>query len=144
MKDAEMPVAKNFQITQVDLPILDKHNLPVKGAYLTSVDISGLVSSVQKKTYLSPNQKKVMECLVMLEVKRLHDLQPGPVSHDEWRESAKEHGVANNRFWEVIKSMTAKGMVVESNGGYKSVPKVADEHPKPSESDPNRISSDGK
>ena len=144
MKDAEMPPAKNFQITQVDLPILDKHNLPVKGAYLTSVDISGLVSSVQKKTYLSPNQKKVMECLVMLEVKRLQDLQPGPVSHDEWRESAKEHGVANNRFWEVIKSMTAKGMVVESNGGYKSVPKAADEHPKPSESDPNRISSDGK
>ena len=133
MKDAEMPPAKNFQITQVDLPILDKHNLPVKGAYLTSVDISGLVSSVQKKTYLSPNQKKVMECLVMLEVKRLQDLQPGPVSHDEWRESAKEHGVANNRFWEVIKSMTAKGLVVESSGGYKSVPKAADEHPKPSE-----------
>ena len=143
MKDAEMPVAKNFQITQVDLPILDKHNLPVKGAYLTSVDISGLVSSVQKKTYLSPNQKKVMECLVMLEVKRLQDQQPGAVSHDEWRESAKEHGVANNRFWEVLKSMTTKGMVVEVNGGYKSVQKPADDHPKVSESDPNRIVSDG-
>ena len=126
MKDAEMPPAKNFQITQVDLPIMDKHNLPVKGAYLTSVDISGLVSSVQKKTYLSPNQKKVMECLVMLEVKRLQDLQSGPVSHDELRESAKGHGIANNRLWEAVKSLTTKNMVVEVNGGYKSVPKPAE------------------
>ena len=126
MKDAEMPVAKNFQITQVDLPILDKHNLPVKGAYLTSVDISGLVSSVQKKTYLSPNQKKVMECLVMLEVKRLQDQQPGAVSHDELRESAKNHGIANNRLWEAVKSLTTKNLVVEVTGGYKSVPKPAE------------------
>ena len=126
MKDAEMPPAKNFQITQVDLPIMDKHNQPVKGAYLTSVDISGLVSSVQKKTYLSPNQKKVMECLVMLEVKRLQDLQSGPVSNDELRESAKGHGIANNRLWEAVKSLTTKNMVVEINGGYKSVPKPAE------------------
>jgi phage/plasmid primase-like uncharacterized protein len=127
MKDAEMPAPKNFQITQVDLPILNKHNLPVKGAYLTAVDISGLVSQVQKKTYLSPNQKQVMECLVMLEVKRLQDHQTHPVSYDEWRESAKEHGVKNNRFWEVVKSMISKDLVVEVDGGYKS-------HPKPSES----------
>ena len=130
MKDAEMPAAKNFQITQVDLPILDKHNLPVKGAYLTSVDISGLVSQVQKKTYLSPNQKLVMECLVLIEVKREQDnLANYPVQYDEWRESAKEHGVKNNRFWEVVKSMIAKGMVVEVEGGYQSHP----DHPKPSE-----------
>jgi hypothetical protein len=105
---------------------MDKHNLPVKGAYLTSVDISGLVSSVQKKTYLSPNQKKVMECLVMLEVKRLQDQQSGPVSHDELRESAKGHGIANNRLWEALKSLTTKNLVVEMNDGYKSVPKPAE------------------
>ena len=120
MKDAEMPSPKNFQITQVDLPINNKNGMPVKGAYLTAVDISGLVSQVQKKTYLSPNQKQVMECLVMLEVSLFQNHQLRPVGYDEWRDSAKEHGVKNNRFWEVVKSMISKEMVVEVDGGYKS------------------------
>ena len=137
MKDAEMPSPKNFQITQVDLPINNKNGMPVKGAYLTAVDISGLVSQVQKKTYLSPNQKQVMECLVMLEVSLFQNHQLRPVGYDEWRDSAKEHGVKNNRFWEVVKSMIAKEMVLEVDGGYKS-------HPKSSETHPNRITSDSK
>jgi phage/plasmid primase-like uncharacterized protein len=137
MKDAEMPSPKNFQITQVDLPINNKNGMPVKGAYLTAVDISGLVSQVQKKTYLSPNQKQVMECLVMLEVSLHQNQQLRPVGYDEWRDSAKEHGVKNNRFWEVVKSMIAKDMILEVDGGYRT-------HPKPSESHPNRITSDGK
>jgi putative DNA primase/helicase len=120
MKDAEMPSPKNFQITQVDLPINNKNGMPVKGAYLTAVDISGLVSQVQKKTYLSPNQKQVMECLVMLEVSLHQNQQLRAVGYDEWRDSAKEHGVRNNRFWEVVKSMINKEMVVEVDGGYKS------------------------
>lgn len=120
MKDAEMPSPKNFQITQVDLPINNKNGMPVKGAYLTAVDISGLVSQVQKKTYLSPNQKQVMECLVMLEVSLFQNHQLRPVGYDEWRDSAKEHGVKNNRFWEVVKSMINKEMVFEVDGGYKS------------------------
>lgn len=120
MKDAEMPSSKNFQITQVDLPINNKNGMPVKGAYLTAVDISGLVSQVQKKTYLSPNQKQVMECLVMLEVSLFQNHQLRPVGYDEWRDSAKEHGVKNNRFWEVVKSMISKDMVVEVDGGYRS------------------------
>jgi len=120
MKDAEMPPPKNFQITQVDLPINNKNGMPVKGAYLTAVDISGLVSQVQKKTYLSPNQKQVMECLVMLEVSLHQNHQLRPVGYDEWRDSAKEHGVRNNRFWEVVKSMINKDLVVEVDGGYKS------------------------
>ena len=136
MKDAEMPSPKNFQITQVDLPINNKNGMPVKGAYLTAVDISGLVSQVQKKTYLSPNQKQVMECLVMLELSLFQNHQLRPVTYDEWRDSAKEHGVKNNRFWEVVKSMIAKDMILEVDGGYKS-------HPKSSESHPNRITSDG-
>ena len=120
MKDAEMPSPKNFQITQVDLPINNKNGMPVKGAYLTAVDISGLVSQVQKKTYLSPNQKQVMECLVMLELSLFQNHQLRPVTYDEWRDSAKEHGVKNNRFWEVVKSMISKDMVVEVDGGYRS------------------------
>ena len=137
MKDAEMPSPKNFQITQVDLPINNKNGMPVKGAYLTAVDISGLVSQVQKKTYLSPNQKQVMECLVMLELSLFQNHQLRAVGYDEWRDSAKEHGVKNNRFWEVVKSMIAKEMILEVDGGYKS-------HPKSSEVHPNRITSDGK
>ena len=120
MKDAEMPSPKNFQITQVDLPINNKNGMPVKGAYLTAVDISGLVSQVQKKTYLSPNQKQVMECLVMLELSLFQNHQLRPVTYDEWRDSAREHGVKNNRFWEVVKSMINKEMVLEVDGGYKS------------------------
>lgn len=127
MKDAEMPSPKNFQITQVDLPINNKNGMPVKGAYLTAVDISGLVSQVQKKTYLSPNQKQVMECLVMLEVSLFQNHQIRPVGYDEWRDSAKEHGVKNNRFWEVVKSMISKEMVVEVEGGYKSKNSQLDE-----------------
>ena len=127
MKDAEMPSPKNFQITQVDLPINNKNGMPVKGAYLTAVDISGLVSQVQKKTYLSPNQKQVMECLVMLEVSLFQNHQLRPVGYDEWRDSAKEHGVKNNRFWEVVKSMISKEMVVEVDGGYKSKNSQLDE-----------------
>lgn len=127
MKDAEMPSPKNFQITQVDLPINNKNGMPVKGAYLTAVDISGLVSQVQKKTYLSPNQKQVMECLVMLEVSLHQNHQLRPVQYDEWRDSAKEHGVKNNRFWEVVKSMISKEMVIEVEGGYKSKKSQLDE-----------------
>jgi phage/plasmid primase-like uncharacterized protein len=127
MKDAEMPSPKNFQITQVDLPIKNKNGMPVKGAYLTAVDISGLVSQVQKKTYLSPNQKQVMECLVMLEVSLFQNHQLRPVGYDEWRDSAKEHGVKNNRFWEVVKSMISKDLVVEVDGGYKSKNSQLDE-----------------
>jgi hypothetical protein len=127
MKDAEMPSPKNFQITQVDLPINNKNGMPVRGAYLTAVDISGLVSQVQKKTYLSPNQKQVMECLVMLEVSLFQNHQLRPVGYDEWRDCAKEHGVRNNRFWEVVKSMINKEMVVEVDGGYKSKNNQLDE-----------------
>ena len=127
MKDAEMPSPKNFQITQVDLPINNKNGMPVRGAYLTAVDISGLVSQVQKKTYLSPNQKQVMECLVMLEVSLFQNHQLRPVGYDEWRDSAKEHGVKNNRFWEVVKSMISKDLVVEVDGGYKSKNSQLDE-----------------
>lgn len=132
MKDAEMPVAKNFQITQVDLPILDKHGNPVKGAYLTSVDISGLVSNVQKKTYLSPNQRKAMECLVMLETKRAKDMQDHLITSEEWRESMKEHGIARNRFWDAANSLITKGMVVDVNGCYKSGAKMDVERPEAS------------
>jgi hypothetical protein len=128
MKDAEMPIPKNFQITQVDLPILDKHNLPVKGAYLTTVDISGLVSSVQKRTVLPGNQLIALNCLVAIEVKKQTDGMEGmdvSANYDEWRESAKSHGLNARRFKESVEGLTKKDMVHLRNEVYRTVPKAA-------------------
>jgi hypothetical protein len=130
MKDAEMPPAKNFQITQVDLPIMDKHNLPVKGAYLTSVDISGLVSSVQKRTILPGNQLIALNCLVAIELKKQTDGMEGmdvSANYDEWRESAKGHGVNARRFKECVESLAKKDMVVYRNELYRTMPKTLPE-----------------
>jgi hypothetical protein len=126
MKDAEMPAAKNFQITQVDLPILDKHGNAVKGAYLTSVDISGLVSSVQKRTILPGNQLIALNCLVAIEAKKQADGFEGmavSANYDEWRESAKNHGLNARRFKESVDGLTKKDMVSLRNEVYRSVPK---------------------
>ena len=126
MKDAEMPAPKNFQITQVDLPILNKHGLPVKGAFLTSVDISGLVSSVQKRTVLPGNQLIALKCLVAIEAKKQTDGMDGiavSANYDEWRESAKGHGLNPRRFKECVDSLVKKDMVSLRNEVYRTVPK---------------------
>ena len=127
MKDAEMPAAKNFQITQVDLPILDKHGNAVKGAYLTTVDISGLVSSVQKRTILPGNQLIALNCLVAIEAKKQADGLDGiavSANYDEWRESAKGHGLNSRRFKECVDGLTKKDMVSLHNEVYRSIPKT--------------------
>ena len=128
MKDAEMPAPKNFSITQVDLPILDKHNLPVKGAYLTSVDISGLVSSIQKRTVLPGNQLICLNCLVTIELKKQTDGHEGgaiSANYDEWRESAKGHGINSRRFKESVLALVKKNMVLDRNDIYRTVPKTS-------------------
>jgi hypothetical protein len=130
MKDAEMPAPKNFQITQVDLPIHDKHGLPVKGAYLTAVDISGLMGNIQKRTVLSGNQRIALNCLVAIEAKRASDGIEGfaaMVDYDEWRDSAKSHGLNARRFKESIEALGKKNMVLENAGVYRTVPKAAEE-----------------
>jgi hypothetical protein len=130
MKDAEMPAPKNFQITQVDLPILDKHGNPVRGAYLTAVDLNGLIDSIQKRTVLSGNQRLALNCLVAIEVKRASDGVQGfaaQVDYDEWRDSAKEHGMNARRFAESIKALVKKEMVLDRSGMYRSVPKPIEE-----------------
>jgi phage/plasmid primase-like uncharacterized protein len=124
MKDAEMPAPKNFQITQVDLPIQDKHGLAVKGAYLTAVDISGLTSSIQKKTYLAGNQRKTLDCLVAIQMNHEKNGILDLVTYDEWRESAKEHGIKSNRFREVVDSLVKKLLVLEDSRGYRTRPNM--------------------
>jgi phage/plasmid primase-like uncharacterized protein len=130
MKDAEMPAPKNFQITQVDLPILDKHNNPVRGVYLTAVDLNGLMDSIQKRTVLSGNQRLALNCLVAIEVKRASDGVQGfaaQVDYDEWRDSAKEHGMNARRFAESIKALVKKEMVLDRSGMYRSAAKPTEE-----------------
>lgn len=125
MKDAEMPAAKNFQITQVDLPILDKHGNAVKGAYLTSVDISGLVSNIQKKKSIPGNQRIALNCLVAIEQhKRTEGLDGMDVSatYDEWRDSAKGHGLDYRRFKEASAALVKKDMVIERNEVFRTAP----------------------
>ena len=125
MKDAEMPAAKNFQITQVDLPILDKHGNAVKGAYLTSVDISGLVSNIQKKKTIPGNQRIALNCLVAIEQhKRTEGLDGLDVSatYDEWRDSAKGHGLDYRRFKEASAALVKKDMVIERNEVFRTAP----------------------
>lgn len=125
MKDAEMPAAKNFQITQVDLPIFDKHGNAVKGAYLTSVDISGLVSNIQKKKTIPGNQRIALNCLVAIEQhKRTEGLDGMDVSatYDEWRDSAKGHGLDYRRFKEASASLVKKEMVIERNEVFRTAP----------------------
>ena len=129
MKDAEMPAPKNFQITQVDLPIFDKHGNPVRGAYLTAVDLNGLMDSIQKRTVLSGNQRMALNCLVAIEAKRASDGVAGfaaQVDYDEWRDSAKGHGMNARRFAESIKALVKKDMVLDRSGMYRSVPKCTE------------------
>lgn len=129
MKDAEMPAPKNFQITQVDLPIFDKHSNPVRGAYLTAVDLNGLMDSIQKRTVLSGNQRLALNCLVAIEAKRASDGVAGfaaQVDYDEWRDSAKGHGMNARRFAESVKALVKKDMVLDRSGMYRSVPKCTE------------------
>jgi hypothetical protein len=132
MKDAEMPAPKNFQITQVDLPIQDKNGAPVRGAYLTAVDISGLMGNIQKRALLSGNQRIALNSLVSIEAKRTSDGIEGfaaMVDYDEWRESAKSHGLNSRRFKECLDALTKKSMVLENSGLYRTVPKVEPNEP---------------
>jgi hypothetical protein len=127
-----MPAPKNFQITQVDLPIQDKNGAPVRGAYLTAVDISGLMGNIQKRALLSGNQRIALNSLVSIEAKRTSDGIEGfaaMVDYDEWRESAKSHGLNSRRFKECLDALTKKSMVFENSGLYRTVPKVEPNEP---------------
>jgi hypothetical protein len=46
------------------------------------------------------------------------------VTYDEWRESAKEHGIKSNRFREVVDSLVKKLLVLEDSRGYRTRPNM--------------------
>jgi len=120
MKDADKPATLNFGLTQIDLPVLDKHGEAVKGAYLTAVDISGLVKKVQRGAFLSANQRKCLDCLIGMELKRVKDCIADSVGYDEWRDSAKEHGISSKRFAEIVPALLKKKMVGEDSNGFRT------------------------
>lgn len=116
MKDAEMPESKAFSITQVDLPMLDKHGEAVKGAYLTCVDISGFMSKVQNKRPLTANQSACLKAITELQTAVGTE---GVIPDFEWRESSKTHGVSSKKVTETFEWLVSKGMVLETLGGFR-------------------------
>jgi hypothetical protein len=67
---------------------------------------------------------------VAIEAKRASDGIEGfaaMVDYDEWRDSAKGHGLNARRFKECIEALAKKNMVLENSEMYRSVPKAPEE-----------------
>lgn len=119
MKDAEMPQPMSFGITQVDLPINDKNGDPVKGAYLTAVDLSGFMEKVQKKRKLTTSQRLCLEAITLLQKSMLDAGNTEPVTDDEWRKSARTHGCTDQNIKRVIDWLVKNDMVQEVQDGFR-------------------------
>jgi hypothetical protein len=88
------------------------------------------MGNIQKRVVLSGNQRIALNCLVAIEAKRASDGIEGfaaMADYDEWRDSAKSHGLNARRFKESIEALTKKKMVLENAGVYRTVPKAAEE-----------------
>jgi hypothetical protein len=130
MKEAEMPPALNFNLTQVDLPIFDKHGEAVKGAFLQTVDISGLVKQANEKhVFLGNNQQKAMKALAALEYTNeqlvLKGDFPRPIDHDAMREACKAKGIEQKHWKSTVDALVKKGLVSESGDGIYALNKNA-------------------
>lgn len=119
MKDAEMPQPMSFGITQVDLPINDKNGDPVKGAFLTAVDLSGFMEKVQKKRKLTTSQRLCLEAITLLQKSMLDAGNTEPVTDDEWRKSARTHGCTDQNIKRVFDWLVKNGMVQEVQDGFR-------------------------
>lgn len=132
MKDAELPQSKAFTITQVDLPLFDKRGEAVKGAYLTTVDISGLMEKVNKKAeFLGKNQRIALNALVSLEYQNAQLVAAGdlplPIDNDAWRITCGERDLPRTRYAEARDALLAKNMVSESaNGHFRTCQKASE------------------
>ena len=119
MKDAEMPQAKCFGISQVDLPVNDKNGAPVKGAYLTAVDISEFLKNAKKKEKLNSNQELCLSALVGLQKITKDDAgEYMPVADDDWRKSAKARGFKATNIARIFEQLVEKKLVRESMDGF--------------------------
>lgn len=137
MKEAEMPPALNFNLTQVDLPIFDKHGEAVKGAFLQTVDISGLVKQANEKhVFLGKNQNTLLKILTEIEASNTARVESGdfPVvaDWDTLRDMARSKEIERNRFSESIGALLEKGLVQKDHNGVFSIVR---NRPKASDSD---------
>lgn len=143
MKEAELPTALNFSLTQVDLPIYDKHGEAVKGAYLTTVDISGLVKQANEKhVSLGKNQNLLLKLLTEIEATNIKRVSEGefPIvaDWDTLREMAEDSkDIKRNRFGEAVSGLCEKGLITKNADG---VFETVRNRPKASESDGNGLS----
>jgi putative DNA primase/helicase len=122
MKEAELPAPKNFNITQVDLPLLDKHGEPVKGAYLQAVDIAALVKQVNDAgEFLAEAQQSAMKAIKSLEYANEQALIKGdfakPIDADALREACKANGLKQKNWKRTVDSLVKKGLIHESHDG---------------------------
>ena len=116
MKDAELPPAKHFALTQIELGIKDKNDQPVKGAYLSdAADISGFVKAASQNKALGKNQKACLESLKEL-AKGANGL--APVGRDQWRDHSKKYDLDRKRWGECRDWLVNHGMVLEKDGSY--------------------------
>ena len=118
MKDAELPVSMSFGITQVNLPINDKHGEPVKGAYLTAVDISGFMKQARSRKSMGKNHSQCLEALKLLCDAKSAAGDASPVGHPEWIESATSHGCTDRNKKRIFEWLVKNGFVSESDEGY--------------------------
>ena len=63
-----------------------------------------------------------MDCLVAIQINHEKNGIVDLVTYDEWRESAKGHGIKSNRFREVVDSLVKKLLVLEDSKGYRTRP----------------------
>jgi hypothetical protein len=134
MKDAEMPPPKSFGISQVDLPMLDKHGEPVKGAFLTSVDISGFIAKAQSKQRMTTPRRLCLEAIKLIQESRKDD--ESPITDDEWRKSARNHGCTDQNIKRVFEWLVEMKFVCEIDGGFR-VPVDASQTSQNSQNSPN-------
>jgi putative DNA primase/helicase len=123
MKEAELPPALNFNLTQVDLPIFDRHGEAVKGAYLQTVDISGLVKQANEKhVFLGKHQNALLKLITEIEASNIKKIEAGdfPViaDWDTLREMARtSKDIERNRFSEAIGALCEKNLITKDSEG---------------------------
>jgi phage/plasmid primase-like uncharacterized protein len=126
MKDAELPKPLTFGLTQIDLPIYDRHAQPIKGAYLTNqtADINQFIEQAAEKAgFLGKNQQKALNLLTSLIFKRKKDDDRDYVLLGEWKESCMK-SMDRNQFWKARKALEEKSIVV-INGVDEALQTVA-------------------
>lgn len=121
MKDGEVPADKSFSIAQIGLGVTGRDG-EIKGAYLESVDINGLINQVsEKRETLTKNQRKAMVALECLIFSRERDAIESPITIDDWRDAAHEQGLDRSRFREARNALEAKKVVRVNSIGVVTV-----------------------